>query len=64
MTSVQEVCTLMTEIQSLQKKRPRREKMQTNSGKRLSEVVSAAPQQSEICVNLSVFHTVFDVKFR
>ena len=25
--------------------------------------VSAAPQQSEICVKFSVFHTVFDVKF-
>ena len=24
---------------------------------------SAAPQQSEICVKFSVFHTVFDVKF-
>ena len=23
----------------------------------------AAPQQSEICVKFSVFHTVFDVKF-
>ena len=25
--------------------------------------LSAAPQQSEICVKFSVFHTVFDVKF-
>ena len=25
--------------------------------------LSAAPQQSEICVKFSVFHTVFDMKF-
>ena len=28
-----------------------------------SQFFSAAPQQSEICVKFSVFHTVFDVKF-
>ena len=28
-----------------------------------SRSVSAAPQQSEICVKFSVFHTVFAVKF-
>ena len=27
------------------------------------QLVSAAPQQSELCVKSSVFHTVFDVKF-
>ena len=29
----------------------------------IPERVSAAPQQSEICVKFSVFHTVFDVNF-
>ena len=28
-----------------------------------AQTLSAAPQQSEICVKFSVFHTVFDVKF-
>ena len=28
-----------------------------------AQYVSAAPQQSEICVKSSVFHAVFDVKF-
>ena len=35
----------------------------SNGGGSRSGLVSAAPQQSEICVKFSVFHTVFDVKF-
>ena len=30
---------------------------------KLGKILSAAPQQSEICVKSSVFHTFFDVKF-
>ena len=33
------------------------------SGRQKRGFLSAAPQQSEICVKFSVFHTVFDVKF-
>ena len=33
------------------------------SGGLLKDFVSAAPQQSEICMKYSVFHAVFDVKF-
>ena len=31
--------------------------------KLLRRSISAAPQQSEICVKFSVFHSVFDVNF-
>ena len=33
------------------------------TGGKTTDMISAAPQQSEICVKFSVFRTVFDVKF-
>ena len=34
-----------------------------SAGVTAAQTLSTAPRQSEICVKVSVFHTVFDVKF-